>query len=512
MPSLALGCTSCTAWASTCAAEWRRTARPSSESMVTGSTASPSDSTCARSRSSPPTRATTTALSPANRSPAVVPAATDRSLPAMTTVMSADTMSSLGWGCACRPVGRWRHVTSGDVLTMLSARSGRGRSSFARADGEQHVTHPDGARGDHVGIDPGAAGRLAGHVDLGLADAQALPHAGLEQRRGRGHDEVGAGVGGDVLLHRDQVQGGLRAPVPGQALGLDLDVLEHLAGRALDRVDPDLGDVGRQLGAHAPRLVAPSRRGTPIRAPRGAPAPAPSPGRPRRGALAGSSAQHDSAARPPRSGWTLGQAGTRRRDMASEKDTLFVIAAAYDDVDAAVADYEAVKEIYHEVKTSHDFDAAVVAKDDDGKVKIVKKHEQPTRHGAAVGLGWGLAVGVTAALFPPVGIGLATAGAGGAAIGAVAGHASGGMSRGDLKELGETLDAGQAGLIVVYETNLADQVAANIKAANRVISKATDMAADQLAEDMRRAEQAAPAAQQAATPQATTPAQSTTTT
>lgn len=192
--------------------------------------------------------------------------------------------------------------------------------------------------------------------------------------------------------------------------------------------------------------------------------------------------------------------------MASDKDTLFVIAAAYDDVDAAVADYEAVKELYHEVKTSHDFDAAVVAKDDQGHVKIVKKHEQPTRHGAAVGLGWGLAVGVTAALFPPVGIGLATAGAGGAAIGAVAGHASGGMSRGDLKELGETLDAGQAGLVVVYETNLADQVAANIKAANRIVSKATDMAADQLAEDMRRAEQATP------TPQpATTTAQTSTT-
>ena len=70
-------------------------------------------------------------------------------------------------------------------------------------------------------------------------------------------------------------------------------------------------------------------------------------------------------------------------------DTLYVIAAAYDDVDAAVADYEAVKALYHEVKTSHDFDAAVIAKDDEGKVSIVKKHEQPTRHGAAVGLGWG---------------------------------------------------------------------------------------------------------------------------
>jgi uncharacterized membrane protein len=171
-----------------------------------------------------------------------------------------------------------------------------------------------------------------------------------------------------------------------------------------------------------------------------------------------------------------------------ENDTLYVIAAAYDDVDLAVADYEAVKAIYREVKTSHDFDASVIAKDQNGKVRIVKKHEQPTRHGAVVGLGWGLATGVVAALFPPIGIGIAAAGGAGAAIGGVAGHASGGMSRGDLKDLGEALDAGQAGLIAVYETNLADQVAANIKAANRVISRETDMAADQLAEDMKQAE------------------------
>ena len=172
-----------------------------------------------------------------------------------------------------------------------------------------------------------------------------------------------------------------------------------------------------------------------------------------------------------------------------DKDTLYVIAAAYDDVDAAVADYEAVKELYRAVRSSHDFDASVVAKNADGKVRIVKKHEQPTRHGAAVGLGWGRAVGVVAVLFPPAGIGLAAAGAGGAAIGAVAAHGSGGMSRGDLTELGETLDAGQAGLIVVYETNLADQVAANIRAADRILAKATDMTAAQLAADMKQAEQ-----------------------
>ena len=173
-----------------------------------------------------------------------------------------------------------------------------------------------------------------------------------------------------------------------------------------------------------------------------------------------------------------------------EKDTLYVIAAAYDDVDAAVQDYENVKDLYREVKTSHDFDASVIAKGEDGKVRIVKKHEQPTRHGAAVGLGWGLAAGVVAALFPPVGIGIAGASAGGAAIGAVVGHATGGMSRTDLKDLGETLDAGQAGLIVVYETNLADQVAANIKAANQMVSKIADVAADELAEEIRAAQSA----------------------
>src|SRR4051812_44720265 len=124
---------------------------------------------------------------------------------------------------------------------------------------------------------------------------------------------------------------------------------------------------------------------------------------------------------------------------------LYVIAAAYDDVDAAIADYEAVKALYREVQTSPDFDASVIAKGENGKVRIVRKHEQPPRHGAAVGLGWGLAVGVTALLFPPVGIGLVTAGATGAAIGGVAGHASGGVSRSDPKELGGTPDGGQGG-------------------------------------------------------------------
>jgi len=176
----------------------------------------------------------------------------------------------------------------------------------------------------------------------------------------------------------------------------------------------------------------------------------------------------------------------------SEPDTLLVLAASYDDVAEAEADYEAVKALYYEVKTSHEFDAAVVARNDDGKLEVVKKHEQPTRHGAAHGLGWGLAVGAACALLPGIGLlgGLAVGGGAGAAIGAVTGHIQGGMDNSDLKALGDVLGQGQAGLIVVYATNMADQVAANIKAVNKFVSKEIDANADELARQLQAAEKA----------------------
>ncbi len=43
---------------------------------------------------------------------------------------------------------------------------------------------------------------------------------------------------------------------------------------------------------------------------------------------------------------------------------------------------------------------------------------------------------------------------------------------------------------MVYEANLADQVTANISAATKLISKATGMAADQLATEIKQADQA----------------------
>lgn len=126
----------------------------------------------------------------------------------------------------------------------------------------------------------------------------------------------------------------------------------------------------------------------------------------------------------------------------SEPDTLLVLAASYDDVAEAEADYEAVKALYYEIKTSHEFDAAVVARNEDGTIEVVKKHEQPTRHGAAHGLGWGLAVGAVCAILPGIGLlgALAVGGGAGAAIGAVTGHVKGGMDDTDFKGFGEVLE------------------------------------------------------------------------
>ena len=163
----------------------------------------------------------------------------------------------------------------------------------------------------------------------------------------------------------------------------------------------------------------------------------------------------------------------------SEKDTLVVLGASYDSVSDAEVDYEAVKALYDNAGVGHDFDAAIVQRGDDGKVKVAKKHEESTRHGA-----WtGLAIGALAAVLP--GVGLVAGAAVGAGIGAVTGHIKSGLSNDDLKQLGTVLENGEAGLIVIYATNMADQVSASIKAEDRFVSDAIDADADELAKQLK---------------------------
>jgi uncharacterized membrane protein len=166
-----------------------------------------------------------------------------------------------------------------------------------------------------------------------------------------------------------------------------------------------------------------------------------------------------------------------------------VLAASYDNTEDAIAAYEAIDVAYKHVGASHDFDAAVVSKDEAGKVQIVRRHEEQKRHGAEVGFGWGLATGAVAALFPAVGIlgALAVGGGAGAALGALAGHAASGMTRDDLKELGEVLDEGDAGLVVVYGQDMSDRVSASLDRSRRRVRATTSLTPEQLEAAIRDA-------------------------
>ena len=171
-------------------------------------------------------------------------------------------------------------------------------------------------------------------------------------------------------------------------------------------------------------------------------------------------------------------------------DTFFAYLGVYQDLEDAKADYEAVKALHVELGLIDAYDAAIVERRADGKVKIVKKHETPTRVGGVLGGGVGLATGLVIALFPAAAIGtglLAGTSAGGALLGAVAGHAAAGMSRSDLKEAGEALDAGTAGLVVVGVSDLESKI-------ERAMAKAKKVEAKELKADAEAIEQEATAA------------------
>jgi len=185
--------------------------------------------------------------------------------------------------------------------------------------------------------------------------------------------------------------------------------------------------------------------------------------------------------------------GRNARQCKDDAQLLDILVATYNDVASAEADLKRVRKLYEGLGTSHDFDAAVINKTKRGRVKIDKTYEAGKRHDALKGLGFGLAAGLAATLFPPIGIGaaLTAGGVGGAAIGALVGHMHTGIPRGDLKAFADLLDPAEAALIVVYETSLTDQVMKNIKAVKHLVREVADLRADEIAEEIRQAKAAA---------------------
>src|ERR1700722_7631068 len=145
----------------------------------------------------------------------------------------------------------------------------------------------------------------------------------------------------------------------------------------------------------------------------------------------------------------------------AKPEAVFIFIGTYADEAQAKDDYRVVKDL-HSAGAVGTYDAAVVTKAANGKVHV-NKDETATRHGAWGGAAAGAVVGI---LFPPSILGTALVGA---AIGGVGGPLGRGMSRADVKELGDIIDDGQAALVVVGESKMGQAVQkAALKAEKRV--------------------------------------------
>jgi uncharacterized membrane protein len=166
---------------------------------------------------------------------------------------------------------------------------------------------------------------------------------------------------------------------------------------------------------------------------------------------------------------------------------LFVFVGVYPDQDAAHADYEALRQAHSEGLVGT-YDAADIYKDEEGKVHV-HKHEKPTQHGAWTGAAVGAVIGV---LFPPSVIGAGVVGAG---AGGLIGHLWHGMSRSDMKELGEALDAGQAALVVVGRSRVLEQAEKLLTRAEKMLEQEIAGAdAERFERELVAAEEYAPSA------------------
>jgi uncharacterized membrane protein len=148
-------------------------------------------------------------------------------------------------------------------------------------------------------------------------------------------------------------------------------------------------------------------------------------------------------------------------------DGTFIFVATYPDEAAAREDYQVVKEL-HARGLVGAYDAAVVTKDAKGKVHE-NKDETATRHGAWWGVAVGAAVGV---IFAPTVIGAAAVGG---VIGAVTGHIAKGMPRSTAKELGDFIEPGQAGLLIVGESKVEAAIQKAVTRAEKRIAHQLDV-------------------------------------
>jgi len=146
---------------------------------------------------------------------------------------------------------------------------------------------------------------------------------------------------------------------------------------------------------------------------------------------------------------------------------------AYSNADDAKADFDAIKALHANMWIGP-YDGALFTKEVGGKVKILDRDSAVTGGAAVVGALTGAFIGL---IFPPSILGAAAITG---AAGGVLGHLFGGFKRKDIAEIGDMLDEGTAGIVMIGVATPEMGADLYMKRAAKVAKKQVDADAKEL--------------------------------
>jgi uncharacterized membrane protein len=147
---------------------------------------------------------------------------------------------------------------------------------------------------------------------------------------------------------------------------------------------------------------------------------------------------------------------------------LVLAVATYASRDAAVQDFDTVWGAKHEGEYDH-MAVAVLTKDAVGQLQV-ERHDSTAKHLAWGGALLGAALTVVA---PPVGVGMLAAGGTVAGAGGIVGHFHHNIPKDTVRQMGDLLEDGESGLVVVAVNRKGDDIAPLLANAEKKMVKDT---------------------------------------
>ena len=158
---------------------------------------------------------------------------------------------------------------------------------------------------------------------------------------------------------------------------------------------------------------------------------------------------------------------------------MFLYVGAYPDEESVDTDYRALIDLYKDGWVGK-YDVGIVVKENDGRINVVR-HTDSTGKGVRRGIAVGVLLGI---IFPPS---ILAGGLIGAGAGAAIGHHFNDISKEDLRELGEYIEANEAALVVIGESRVEDTVRETVKSALKEYMREFDADSDEFNEQLDEA-------------------------